>query len=235
MNCRLLLFLLVLTSSAAAQTQHDGGLWLGMDVNRDLKKGFDVGVEGNLRFASETASLNSAILDFGAKKKWNDYWRTSVTYRASLRPNAFGNDYRDRWALDNRFSYEIDKVTFSYRLRYTLAPGTRSSELDWRASGHALRHRFGIELDLKKKWWLNFNYEFFSEPYRDGRLFFTDGRLKIMAEKQIKKRKSIAFGYQMDRNFTETISPTRHVLVIAYSLDLKKRKKKKEAKNSELD
>ena len=227
MRIRILLFLLfTIPTLAISQVEHNSGLWLGMDVNKDLKRGFDLGAEGNLRFASETSDLSSALVDLSIKKGWNDYLKTSLVYRASARNGDFGYSYRGRWALDNRVSVEKGKFRFQYRLRYQVVPGVLGSELDWRGGGHALRHRLSATWDLPDKWWLTGSYEHFSAPYRDGLLYATDSRIKLVAEKRIKKRKYIYFGYQLDRNMTQTALPTRHVLVMGYQLELKKKKKK---------
>lgn len=187
--------------------QSDFMNWYGVKLESDLFKEVEVQFESQLRTFENGTSLQRAYGELGISKTFAKIYSPSVSYRATVNSEGYGN----RASLNHKLKFDLSK---DIKLKYTL-----KTQLDWSAYSKTetrLRNKVELGYDLTKKIDVYFMSElFYAHKYDYSN--FNQLRLGFGIDYKLKKRRHLELFFFNDREFNEFSPDTQWVLGIQYS------------------
>jgi hypothetical protein len=218
----LLFFLICLFQESRGQNENDAGLWTGMSIGLDLRKGLKWEIAPQIRFDQNMSRVSGAFSDFGIEKKLHDNLDLSIEYRGGLRRNDDFYEGRHRFSTGLSAKADLKDFRFSYTIRYQLSPRLNGGEGDVDLK-NVLRQKFGLKYGGIKKYEIATSFEVFADGDEAG---FSDWRWQGSVERKFSKRKFLSLGYLIQKNLYDLNMD--FVVVVSYKYELKSFKKSKE-------
>lgn len=217
--------LLALWSSGLFAQHNDFGQWYAFKVNTKLSKKLQGSVELANRFLGPGSQLDNSFIEFGLKRKINDFLRAEAEYRFAGRPD--GDDglvLNQRWAFGFRLKGEIGNVDLAVRTRYQFRPeGWMEGEsLDLNSTW---RNRVRAEVKVIKRTWLTSDLELFAQP-GDDRLELSRWRTRLRVVRKLDKRLYASVGGLYQRELNTRDPNGEWVLQVSVQWEWKRKKKK---------
>lgn len=200
----------------------DAGLWMDVNNKFDVGKGLDANIDPEIRMDENITRLNSFISDFGLTKKISPYFSAQAEYRIGAKREETWYNLRHRIALRLTAKKDVGNFTLSLAGRYQLAThnaGT-SDDLDLR---NTRRLKATVKYGGIKKWDIASSFEGFNETEYT---LLSDWRWQINLERKISKKKSVTFGYQIQKEISS--QDMDFIFLLSYKYEWDKKKKKKE-------
>ncbi len=219
-------FLCINIPVTKAQRAADLEAWTGVELRKDLPKGFAASVEWQSRFDDNISRLKRNYLYLGANYKIQKWLFVLVQYRFSTNP--FSDAHRFRTGLNFKFKYK--KFSLNNRLIYQHQYGFLSDEwINEFGPSKALRNRLQIGYSITKK----IGVSLAAEPsWRLESSVFSLRRIRYMTavDFDLPKKLSLRLFYLVQPDYNRVNPAINYVtgISLAYDLPGKKKDKKKD-------
>lgn len=149
---------------------------LGVEINQDLPKGFDLEFVHDLRFINEPSSLHKSISELELSYKISKHFSLATGYRYSIYPNK----YSERGTLGGSFALKTGPVGHKLRVKYQ----------------HDADSDDPVEEYIRSRYSLAYKRIFGLRPFAYGELYY------FLTEERLSRRR-ISFGF--DRKLTDNV------------------------------
>lgn len=225
-----IIFISCLTATLKAQEQ-DRQLWLIYRFNKDLKKGFNVGAQYQLRLGNNMSSFRASRFYGIVGYRINKYLATQFVYK-------YATSYRRDehiFFVSATGRYRWDYFTLSYRMAYqrvhqyfarNYEPG-REPQNEW-------RHRVTLRYEVHR----TFDVYTYVEPYIlfvNQRTFFDRLRTSVGVDWHFYKYNTLNVFYIFQPEYNRARPQWQHTLGLSFELDLPKKLKKKKKTDKPVD
>ena len=216
----LILTLFVLTFLFAQSQVNDFEIWTGTKFGYDLTTNVDLSFEEEFRFFDNATRLLQHHSEIQIAYSFNNWLKTSVSYRLSQENNRFEQfENQHRVTLNARLRKKVKRFRFSYRLRYQHTYSEYNSSIEGKVPNRIVRNRLSAKYDIK-------NFKGF--PFIEYENFFS-----LSSESSINKYETtLGFSYPFSKKMNGKIEYSfrkqvwydipinRYILVIAVNYDL---------------
>lgn len=217
---RIRLFLIGLVVSLQGFSQSkDAGLWADISIGKELTERFEISFSPEIRMDENISRWARCFADFGAEYKINKRFSTALVYRGGWSNDGVFVDYRQRmqygWTWKQKWEDLV--VQLQTRAQVSLAGSIGDADADFVT---LWRNRFGVKYTGLKKIDLATSIEAFNSASRYNRLELQNWRWLATATREITKKQSIALGYLIQRDLTESPQEMDYVFLLSYKVDL---------------
>ncbi len=205
---RLLIFLLVISSSSAIFGQDDDfGIWYGLDAGISLSKKTDLDISGVIRTFNNASKIDQGYLETGISHKLSKYFSLAGSYRMIDKLEKDSRFHlRHRFMADIKGSYSLGVLSFSERLRFQAQKRTYiEDESDKKPEYHA---RLKFKATYKTpKFPLNpyLSYESFIPLFENSDRFIDKNRYSAGFDFKILKNQTLELEYTFQRDYAPHI------------------------------
>ena len=209
------LFFSLLPLVSFSQRPTDLELWTGAELEFKLNKKFSVSISEQVRFNDRVSSLKKSFTQVGMDYKIGKRFSLSGNYRFTFSPNE---NVSRRIALDANYKWKEKgkPVSIKYRLRYQNVFGGQRTYI---------RNKIKFDYNLSKLVYPSVAYELFFRL--NGRNEFRVSRITLGLDWRITKQFEMTTFYRLQDDIFVNSPERQHIvgLMLAYELDLKKRRK----------
>ena len=216
-----LIFSLFFGAYSSAQNS-EFQVWTEAGLKGDIIKKMDWMVDVKARFGRD--GLDQFLPEAGIDYKVKKWFKPSITYRAIIAENKYGNyKLAHRINLNANFKKQLDRFRVGARLRYQYAFERVGVQAEYDADfDQAIRFKPFVEYDINNSIFTpKISAELFYDPiYGPRGQRFTKLRIGIGSSFELDGPHSVSFKYQLDKWFYDYERGLRHVLALSYGYKL---------------
>jgi hypothetical protein len=207
--------------SQQIKVTRDFGSWAVVNIQKKLSKDFEINLEQQLRFYTNSTKIDDYIIDFGSKYKINKNFKLGANFRYTYNKKRWKeteNNYR--YNLDLHYKGKVStKLKLYHRLRYQKNITDVFSVTQTNVNLSKIRNKLKIGYKINKNNMLYFSgeifksIEIFKTPYFNKTRFYLGDVIKTKIGDF-----NCSFGYEQEVN---TDYPLNFLfLKIVYTLKL---------------
>lgn len=217
MRIRLCLIGLVLSFRSLSQTK-DAGLWADLGMSKELTDRLEFSLSPEIRLDENLSRWSRCFADAGLEYKMNKRFSMGGTYRGGWSNDGVHVDYRQRVQYGWTWKEKLDDVIVQVQSRAQLSlAGRTDADVDFVS---VWRNRAGLKYTGLKKLDLASSFEMFNSISRFNRFEARNWRWIISATRKLSKKQSIAVGYLIQRDLTESPQEIDYVILLSYKVEL---------------
>lgn len=218
MRISLAFALLLIVTCLRAQTK-DAGLWMDVGFSQEVGERFELTFNPEIRFDENLTRWSRLFADAAIEYKHNKRISLSATYRAGVANDGVYIDGRHRvqYGLSLKQKWNDWTVHYQSRLQFALNAAWSDADVDFNSTW---RNRVALKYGGLKKTALATSYEVFNSVSAYQNLAFTNWRWTAQIARKINKKQSIALGYLIQRDLTESPQHLDYVFLLSYKVDL---------------
>lgn len=217
-----LFFVLAFSINCFSQTS-DWKAWAGIELKRDLRKGFDIGIQAQTRLENDFQHFRGNYFSFSASYKLRKhlFLQAEGRYATSRQWDKF------RPGLAIEWKDKFGKIGLSAKLRYQYEFYLQSiPEIGQYPAQNNLRLKLGADRKLAKHLNGSINIEpLFIVSEHITQLSWVRNTIKL--DWEFLKRQHFEFGYFYQPQFNGQVIESNHGIIFNYTYELKRQKKKK--------
>lgn len=218
----LLVFLILLWCGSLSGQQQDFQSWYSLTLNKGLKSGIDLSLEGEQRFENNSLQYDRSVLTLSADYDLTGWLNAELGVRGLVRMNRerrLTPQYRfhadatldhDIWLLDcslrSRLQYGFDELDF-----VSDAGGSKLVSRNRLEAGYDI---FGTRFEVSV--YVESFHQLSGSPIRS----FYKMRYSAAIQYMLNFRSDISLRYILEDEFNVTDPLQAHILVLGYSYDL---------------
>lgn len=199
-------FAVFISSSIFAQTSRESEIevWTSFQLNWKINKNWKIKVKNQERFVYNQSPLKLVFFQGEIQRKFYKHHSFFIRYRYTF--DQLDEHNLNRLSVGYKFNYKVNKkidlssrIVYQYEQRvYTLEPLS------------TIRNKYTINIDLKKKKNVFFDYELFVKQNEYWQL--STHRFTIGATKEFKKKIEFDMYYRADISVNRKTNTNQHIL-----------------------
>lgn len=223
------LFCFLITQSKA-QYNNDFRTRTGIEINKDLRKGFHLGIQYQIRTINNASQFQGSYFTFSPSYKINNTWSTQLDLRYATSPLWD----RFRLAYYINAQHKVHKMKYSYRLGYLHEFYLQEMP---EINQYMPTNNFRIRARAEHKIFKNTKAQIGVEPVialNNQRFSLRQFRNTIGINWEFAKNNELSVDYMWQPFFQQSYQYSNHSIVINYTINLPKFKKKDKNKKLSL-
>lgn len=214
-----LAFLLLLISACLCAQTKDAGLWMDVGFSRDVGERFELTISPEIRFDENLTRWSRLFADAALEYKYNKRISLSAAYRGGVANDGVYIDGRHRmqYGVGLKEKWNDWSLQFQSRVQFALNAAWSDADVDFNTTW---RNRLTVKYGGLKKTDLATSYEIFNSVSAYQNLAFTNWRWTAQLARKINKKQSIALGYLIQRDLTESPQHLDYVFLLSYKVEL---------------
>lgn len=214
-----LAFLLLLISACLCAQTKDAGLWMDVGFSRDVGERFELTISPEIRFDENLTRWSRLFADAALEYKYKKRISLSAAYRGGVANDGVYIDGRHRmqYGLGLKEKWNDWSLQFQSRVQFALNAAWSDADVDFNTTW---RNRLTVKYGGLKKTDLATSYEIFNSVSAYQNLAFTNWRWTAQLARKINKKQSIALGYLIQRDLTESPQHLDYVFLLSYKVEL---------------
>ena len=198
---------------------NDTGLWADVSLSREVSDRLEVTVSPEIRLDENISRWARCFVDLSAEFSLNKRFSMTAAYRGGWSNDGVHVDPRQRLQYGLTIKEKQGDFVFQYQSRIQLSIAGTVGDAD--ADFVTLwRNRAGIKYTGFKKLDLSTSFELFNNASQYNPLELQNWRWIAQATRKITKKQSVAAGYLIQRDFTESPLETDYVILLSYKVEL---------------
>ncbi len=218
MRISLLIALLVGAARMFAQTK-DAGLWMDVGFSQEMGDRFELTVSPEIRLDENLTRWSRLFADASLEYKYNKNISFSAAYRGGVGNDGIHVDGRHRVQYGLALKEKKGDWTLQYqsRVQFALNAAWSDADVDFNTTW---RNRVTVKYGGLKKTDLATAYEIFNSVSAYQELAMTNWRWTAQVARKINKKQSVALGYLIQRDLTESPQHLDFVFLLSYKVEL---------------
>ena len=198
---------------------NDAGLWADISLSHEVSDRLEVTVSPEIRLDENISRWARCFVDVSAEYSLNKRFSMTAAYRGGLANDGVQVDPRQRLQYGLTIKEKLDDFVFQFQSRIQLSIAGTVGDAD--ADFVTLwRNRAGIKYTGLKRLDLSTSFELFNNASQYNPLELQNWRWIAQATRKITKKQSVAAGYLIQRDFTESPLETDYVILLSYKVEL---------------
>ncbi len=197
----------------------DAGLWIDIGLSRELGERFELSVSPELRLDENLTRWSRIFADASLEFKFNKHFTLSAAYRGGASNDGIHVDSRHRMQYGLGVKQKWNDWTLQYhsRLQFALNAAWSDADVDFNTTW---RNRVTVKYSGLKKTNLSTAYEFFNAVSAYQEMALTNWRWTAQVARKISKKQSVALGYLIQRDLTDSPQHLDFVILLSYKVEL---------------
>jgi hypothetical protein len=218
MRISLAVALLLSVARMCAQTK-DAGLWMDVGFSREMGDRFELTVSPEIRLDENFTRWSRLFADASLEYKYNKHISMSAAYRGGVGNDGVHIDGRQRLQYGVGFKQKRNdwSVQYNSRIQFALHAAWSDADVDFNTTW---RNRVTVKYGGLKKTDLATAYEIFNSVSAYQELAMTNWRWTAQVARKINKKQSMALGYLIQRDLTESPQHLDFVFLLSYKVEL---------------
>ena len=218
MRISLAVALLLSAARMCAQTK-DAGLWMDVGFSREMGDRFELTVSPEIRLDENLTRWSRLFADASLEYKYNKHISLSAAYRGGAGNDGVHVDGRHRmqYGLGLKQKWNDWTIQYQSRVQFALNAAWSEADVDFNTTW---RNRVTVKYGGLKKTDLATAYEIFNSVSAYQELAWTNWRWTAQVARKINKKQSVALGYLIQRDLTESPQHLDFVILISYKAEL---------------
>ncbi len=205
------IFTIILLTGATVKAQDGLYTWYAIEASKKITSNLKFEITPELRF-EPGLSLSEYIIESGLSYKVIKKLTVGGYYRYSGEEKKKGTQTSNRFAFDAKSGFDLNRLAFSFRLRYTNSTDNYNEETD---HSSFFRYRIKIDYDIPKSKF---------EPFASVELFHNLKAGEISKTRYtgglsyaFNKKNELSLYYRI-QDFNAADDPTNHIIGVGYSI-----------------
>lgn len=214
------IFLICLFFSCIASAQYnDAGLWADVSLSHEVSDRLEITVSPEIRLDENISRWSRCFVDVSAEYSLNKRFSMSAAYRGGLSNDGVHVDPRQRLQYGLTIKEKQGDFVLQYqsRIQLSIAGAVGDADADFVT---IWRNRLGIKYTGLKKLDLATSFELFNNTSQYNPLQLQNWRWTAQGTRKITKKHSIAAGYLIQRDLTDSPMETDYVILLSYKVEL---------------
>ena len=218
MRISLAVALLLSAARMCAQTK-DAGLWMDVGFSREMGDRFELTVSPEIRLDENLTRWSRLFADASLEYNYNKHISLSAAYRGGAGNDGVHVDGRHRmqYGLGLKQKWNDWTIQYQSRVQFALNAAWSEADVDFNTTW---RNRVTVKYGGLKKTDLATAYEIFNSVSAYQELAWTNWRWTAQVARKINKKQSVALGYLIQRDLTESPQHLDFVILISYKAEL---------------
>jgi hypothetical protein len=194
-------------------------LWMDVGFSRELGERFELAMSPEVRLNENLSRWSRLFADVSLEYKHNKHISLSATYRGGAGNDGVHVDGRHRvqYGLGLKHKWKDWTLHYQSRLQFALNAAWSDADVDFNTTW---RNRITLKYGGLKKTDLATAYEVFNSVSAYQELAITNWRWTAQVARKINKKQSVALGYLIQRDLTESPQHLDFVFLLSYKVEL---------------
>jgi hypothetical protein len=209
--------LLLLAGNYCYAQRSDAALWMSMNAEKKITKGFSVSLAAELRMNNNITEVGTYFTELGLNYRFSKKVRLSGNYRFMVRSKNDGTySNRHRYYFDLAYREKIKSVTVSFRTRFQSQYADIYSSAEGKIPEYYLRNKLTIKYAVTKKVTPYISAELFTPLCNVDGITIDNVRYSGGVEYEFSRAHTLDLFYMLQQEYNVKNTETDHIIGIGY-------------------